>query len=620
MPLEQTPQQAPGGTRLAPRFLRYVIASDPRRFALSFGLLVLGGLTEGLSVLLVIPLLGLVGEDGVARLDVPVPFLGTLAVSLAGLLAALVGLIALHAVFMRYKNIFLARFLFDMLNRLRLDLFGAIARLRWDFFSRQSRSDLHHLLTSDVERLYGAAMAAMVLLQTFVLLAVYLAVSWFISPAMTLLSAALGAILILALAPVRRRAAAFGRERTANKREQYRTVSDFLGGLKTAKIHSVEDRYQNRLAANLDLVRDEAVGYMKVVSVATIASQIVSALAVAAIVYAGMVVWDLPLAELVAFLLVLMRLSPRFLGLQSSMQDLLSNLTVFRDLEIFRATCADHAETGAAHVGGAIPDFDEAIELDAVDYSYPGRDGGKALCGVDARIEAGTITALIGRSGSGKSTFADIIAGLLEPSAGHVRIDGRPIDPATARLWRRRVAYVPQEPFLLREGVAANLRLARPEASEAEMWDALDRANGAAFVRDLPAGLDTPLGDNGVALSGGQRQRIVLARALLMRPRLLILDEATSALDWESQALIARSIDSLRGTMTVLTIAHRPSLVLAADHVIALEAGRVAQAGPRAALMKERGPLATMVRAESEEALISGEGAVLDTDRPGAAR
>lgn len=600
MPPETTKREPSGSaTRLAPQFLRYVIASNPRRFALSFGLLVLGGLTEGLSILLVIPLLGLVGEDGVARLDVPVPFIGDIAVGLSGLLAALVGLIALHAVFMRYKNIFLARFLFDMLNRLRLDLFSAIARLRWDFFARQRHSDLHHLLTSDVERLYGAAMAAMVLLQTFVLLAVYLAVSWFISPAMTLLSAALGAALILALAPVRRRAATFGRERTTNKREQYRTVSEFLGGLKTAKIHSAEDRYGTRLAANLDLVRDEAVGYMKVVSVATIASQVVSAVAVAAIVYAGMVVWQLPLAELVAFLLVLVRLSPRFLGLQSSMQDLISNLTVYRDLTRFTATCADHAEADADLPRGEVPALRDAIELEAVDYAYPDREGEPALSGIDARIEAGTITALIGPSGAGKSTFADIIAGLLRPRGGEMRIDGRAIDAGTARLWRRQVAYVPQEPFLLREGVAANLRLARPGASEAEMWDALERANAAAFVRELPGGLDAPLGDNGVALSGGQRQRIVLARALVMRPSLLILDEATSALDWESQALIARSIENLRGTMTVLAIAHRPSLVLAADHVIALDGGRVIQSGPRAALMAEHGPLATMVRAES---------------------
>jgi len=591
-----------GGVSLAPRFLRFLVRSDRSRFLVAFGLLILGGLTEGLSILLVIPLLGLMGDDGGARFDLPVPLIGSLTVSLAGVLAALVCLVALHAVFMRYKNIFLAGFLFDMLNRLRLDLFAGLAGLRWEFLARQRAADLHHLLTSDVERLYGAAMAAMVLLQTAVLVIVYLAVSWFISPWMTLLSAVLGIALLLALAPIRRRATRFGIERTTNKREQYRTVSEFLGGLKTAKIHSAEDGYRSRLAENLSLVRDEAVGYMKVASVATIASQVVSALAVACIVYAGVAVWQLPLAELVAFLLVLVRLSPRFLGLQSSMQDLLSNLTVYRDIIDFEERCARNAEPSPPEGRTRLPSPRRAIEFKGVSYSYPRIESGKALDRVSVRIEAGSITALIGPSGGGKSTFADIVAGLVRPTSGQVLIDGCPLDEKAARQWRRQVAYVPQEPFLLRDGVAANLRLAREDASDEEIWEALAKANADGFVRDLPGQLDAVLGENGVALSGGQRQRIVLARALVMRPDLLILDEATSALDWESQALIARSIEELRGSVTVLAIAHRASLVHAADHVIALDRGRVLQAGRREALLKEAGPLARMVKAESEGA------------------
>jgi ATP-binding cassette subfamily C protein len=590
------PDAAPAENPPLASFLRLLVLSDPRRFGFAFGLLVLGGLTEGLSILLVIPLLGLVGEEG-ARLDLPVPVLGEVSIGLATLLAALVGLIAAHAIFMRYKNIVLARFLFDLLNRLRLDLFGAIARLRWEYFARQRPSDLHHLLTSDVERLYGAAMATMVLLQTLVLLVVYLGVSLLISPAMTLLSALLGAGLLAALAPVRRRAARFGRERTGNKREQYRTVSEFLSGLKTAKIHSAEDAYRNRLARNLDLVKGEAVGYMKVVSVATIASQVVSALAVAGIVYAGVAVWSLPLAQLVAFLLVLMRLSPRFLGLQQAMQDLLSNLTVYRGVLDFRERCAAEAEEAGESEPFRAPAGE--IALEDVSFSYPDRSDEAALRRISALIPAGRITALIGPSGGGKSTLADIVSGLVQPTSGRVIVDGTVLDPARARAWRRHVAYVPQDPFLLPDGIGANLRLARSGASEAEMWDALEQANAADFVRAIPGGLDAELGDNGVALSGGQRQRIVLARALIMRPRLLILDEATSALDWESQALIARSIEALRGQLTILAIAHRASFVLSADHVIALHAGRIQQAGSREELMREAGPLARMIRAEA---------------------
>jgi ATP-binding cassette subfamily C protein len=419
---------------------------------------------------------------------------------------------------------------------------------------------------------------------------------------MMLAAGGLGLAILALLAPLRAAATRFGRERTANKRDQYRTVSEYLGGLKTAKIHGAEAAYRARLAANLDKVHAEAVGYMRLTSLGTIISQLVSALAVAVLVYAGVAMLGMALPQLVAFLLLLMRIAPRFTTLQTGLQQLLGEVTVFSEIQRFRAECAADAEPPPPCPLALPPRLAEAIRIEGVRYAYPGGDGRPAIAELDLIIPARRITALVGPSGSGKSTTADLVCGLLTPQAGTIRIDKTPLTPETTRLWRRAIAYVPQEHFLVPGTIAANLRLACPQASEPELWRALEGAGAAEFVRTLPAGLDTVLGENGSSLSGGQRQRIALARALVMQPQLLVLDEATSAMDWESQAAFARTVAALRGRTTVLVIAHRLSMVAAADNVIALNAGRVVEVGGFADLSRGSGPVSRLVSAERSEA------------------
>ena len=181
-------------------------------------------------------------------------------------------------------------------------------------------------------------------------------------------------------------------------------------------------------------------------------------------------------------------------------------------------------------------------------------------------IAAGKVTAIAGASGAGKSTIADLVAGLLVPMTGQVLIDGVELTAQAARAWRRHVGYVAQDTVLFHDTVRANLRWANPAASEQEMKDGLTLA-AAEFVFDLPQGLDTTAGDRGMLLSHGQRQRIALARALLRKPGLLILDEATSSLDFENERRILDAIERLQGRTTVLLIAHRVSAIQRAQMI-----------------------------------------------------
>ncbi|REG33251.1 ABC-type multidrug transport system fused ATPase/permease subunit [Archangium gephyra] len=240
----------------------------------------------------------------------------------------------------------------------------------------------------------------------------------------------------------------------------------------------------------------------------------------------------------------------------------------------------------------------QALTLEGVRATYP--DGREALRGVDLTVPAGARVALVGASGAGKTTLFSVLLGFLPPSGGTVRWDGTPLSQLQPSSVRARMAWVPQEPVLFSGSVRHNLLLGRPEATDAEVWEALRLAHAEDFVGALPGGLDEPVGERGARLSGGQRQRLALARAFLRRPSVLLLDEPTSALDAQSEAAVGAGLAALMKGRTVLVIAHRLSTVRDADLIVVLDAGRVVEAGTHAELSARGGRYAQLL----------GEGAV----------
>jgi ATP-binding cassette, subfamily C, bacterial len=314
----------------------------------------------------------------------------------------------------------------------------------------------------------------------------------------------------------------------------------------------------------------------------------------------------LALTHLIVLVFVFMRILPRFTALQSDVQEMLVNLPAFDAMREMRAACEREREPPTPQ-DTAPPTLHREIRLSEVTFNYNEEDSGDVIGSVSFTVPARRITAIIGPSGSGKSTLADILMGLLEPISGEITIDGVLLDETIRRSWRGEVAYVPQEVFLLHDTIEANLRLSAPDASETGLWEALRVAQAEAFVKRLPDGMRTVVGDRGARLSGGERQRIALARALIRRPQLLILDEATSALDWENQTMIARSIEELRGSMTIITIAHRLSMIAFADWIVALEEGQVVEAGSYESLISvAQSRLSRLVAGERAEHRTSG--------------
>jgi ATP-binding cassette subfamily C protein len=312
-------------------------------------------------------------------------------------------------------------------------------------------------------------------------------------------------------------------------------------------------------------------------------------------------------AEVLLLLFLFARVMPRLTSLYSGVHGLLGLLPSFRTVIDLQARC-EAAREPAAALGRLPVRLLRHVRCDRVAYRYPARTT-PAVVDLDLTIEAGSTTAIVGVSGAGKSTVADLILGLLRPDSGRVLIDDVPLDPAHLAAWREQIGYVAQDTFLFHDTVRANMRWACPDATDADILDAFRQAAADRFVAALPQGLDSVLGDRGMRLSGGERQRLALARALLRKPSLLILDEATSALDSDNERLVLQSIHALHGRVAIVIISHRLSTLRGADDVYVLDDGRVVESGSWDTLLAQPGSrLTALVQAQE----IDGGGAVAD--------
>ena len=240
------------------------------------------------------------------------------------------------------------------------------------------------------------------------------------------------------------------------------------------------------------------------------------------------------------------------------------------------------------------------IEFTGVTYTYPGNDR-PALTEINLTLPAGTCTALVGRSGAGKSTLVNLLLRFMDAQDGTITVNGIPLIELPVETWREYLALVPQRPYLFYGSVRANIRLARPTASDREVEQAAELAGAAEFISRLPQGYDTEVGEQGTRLSSGQAQRIAIARAFLKDAPLLVLDEPTSSLDPESEMLIRHALERLVHDRTVLVIAHRYHTIASAQQIAVLENGQLVEIGPRAALIERNGSYARLAAAHGKE-------------------
>jgi ATP-binding cassette subfamily C protein len=573
---------SPEPLRIA-RLIALVRRETGRNFDKAALLQIVGALTEALSVALLIPLLHVIGKGAV---PLRIPILGmSFTPSLPMVLCAFVVLIIVRSLALERKEAFNARVTFGFAEKMSGKLFAALAATRWSAVSNWRTADMTHAVTGDSDRLLQTINLLLSFVQSLAMAAIFTCLSLLLSWQMTLLAVGVGLALLVVTLPGRDRILRKGRRLAEARQAQFRIIDEFFNGLRTAKAFGLEDRHVAAMNDVLREIRDGNVSFTAMRARTATVYQIATAVALTGFIWFALSVAGLGLAKIVALLFLYMRLAPRIISLHTSLQELCAQIGGVEAM----LGVLDQAERNRERIPQEsleTPRLRHCLEIRDITYRYEGAER-MALERIDVTIPAHAITALVGPTGSGKSTLVDLVLGLIEPDEGAIAIDGELLEAGNRAGWRRRVAYVPQETFLFNATIAENLRLAQAEATEAALWNALQIADAANFVKALPGGLEHRIGDRGRGLSGGERQRLAIARALLREPDLLILDEATSALDALSQRRVAQAIAGLRDRMTIVAVAHRPSMVGFADNVIVLENGKVTASGPLDQVIRE---------------------------------
>ena len=565
-------------------FVRALMRSARWRFWWTLGLIVMLPLTEGAGLALLLPTLETAGLDlhhqGQADRLARLVWRGFAAVGahpgFLALLVLYVLVIGLRTILERNRSVSIWTVQQNFENDLRCRLYRGIAGADWLFITRHRLADFTHALTAEIGRVGECVSAWTMIAGDVALGAIYLAVALVLSPSTTLMVLVAGALLAVAMRGKTRRIERHGADLARVTNLLYAATDEHLQSLKTARTYGANDRnyaifadLSRRIATtNVDTAREQvaAGGWF----------EIGAALILVPLLYVSVRVIKVPPAELLLLLLMYLRLMPRIQSIHLYYRNFVNALPSFHNIVALEARCMAAAEVAPATI--APPVFRSEIRLENLSFNY-NLEVAPALHEINLAIPAGCITAIVGPSGAGKSTVADLVMGLFPPDSGRVTIDGAPLAPAAGRSWRERIGYVANETALFYLTVRENLLWARPGASETELIDALRLAAADEFVRALPNGIDTIVGERGAMLSQGERQRIALARAILRRPSLLILDEATNSLDYDNEARVLGAIESLRGEVTVLMIAHRLSAIRWADLIYVMEDGSVVESG-----------------------------------------
>lgn len=563
--------------------------TPPERLRVALiGVLVLAGaLAETVGVGAVFPLMALLMDPGLTNGDPRLAALYRMSGAVSVERFVLVGAIALLAFYVA-KNLFLAwlyrlqtRFSTDTEARIGTDLLSSFLTLPFSERLSENSAERLRIITVETGRATAGFLASLLQIATegcviLCLVALLLAVNPLATGVAIVVVAATG---LLFESAMRRRMAVHRDERIRSGSAMYKSVSQSLGAFKEVKVLGRESHFVNGFLASSRRYAHATAAFSWS---GLLPRLLVETIAVSALL--GAVIFGLATAQpmrdivpaLTLFGLALFRIMPSATRVLAAMNSLRFNAPSVRIVAAgLRGTGAPPPPPAPAGTPGGI----RTIELDEVSYRYPGADIW-ALRGITLTIRHGELIGLVGRSGSGKTTLSDLLLGLLDPLEGTIRIDGVASPAAGSRL-RGLAGLVSQQFFLLDDTVRHNVAFGIDDTSidDERVWYALRNARLETRIRELPKGLDTPVGEHGAMLSGGERQRLAIARALYDDPEILVFDEATSALDSTTEAEVMETVRSLAGTKTILMISHRPASLAYCDRIIVMRGGVIAASG-----------------------------------------
>lgn len=547
--------------------------------------LLVSGVVEIIGIATLWPIVGLIGGESHAKSHVIDEYVRWglaeigLPLTIEVLLLVIVAAATLSFIFGTAGSIFVGRSVANFGINVRLQLIDAIVHAKWSYFVAQPVARYTAAINSDADRAALAFKSAGLCLagaaQTIVLMIMALFVSW------PFFLGAIGVSLVLWLGVGRymRMAKKAGRGKSKHNQALLHAVIDALTNVKALKAMNRHGFIGHTFAVHVDRLRRATQAETYSTSAVRAIQEPLFAVLILSGLYFGHSLLGMDLRVMLGSTLLLKRIADAIGTVRSNYQRIILERPAYWQLQGLLKEVRDNREHLTV---GVLPELPATITLDHVGFSYPGK---RVMKDADCVLNAGELTTVIGPSGAGKTTLADLMAGLHSASEGTIRVGDTSIGDLDMAAWRRQLGYIPQDSILFNDTIHNNVTLGDPSISESLVEAALKSADAWSFVSKLPGQMQFTIGVRGSLLSGGQRQRLAIARALIGDPKFLILDEATSALDHKTAREISRAAQALTGSRTILAITHQALWVDAADAVYEIRDGKVtiapvAEGGP----------------------------------------
>lgn len=559
--------------------VRDIWTRDRRGFMTILLLSIAVSLTGGISIVMLVPMLGLldVSTGAVSALKLFTAPLQRLSptvqiVVIIGLYFVLIALKAFLGWLLKIKQ---NNFLEEYSLNLRQELYHTVSVADWEQLAAEKQTDTIDLFTAQCSQVSQGVAMIIALISSVVTGFVSLGIALWLSLPVTVLVLVFGCSFALIFRRLMKESKEYGDEMIGISRAMYSELYSQLRSVKEVRSYGVQKEHARFFGGISRSYKEAKMKYMRRQAFPSALYSVAAAGMIAVIFLICLLVFNMDTARLMVLVYVFTRLWPVFSGFINKITTIQTTIPAYEKLmEALQTLSAQEPE----YVQSAPLMFEKEIEFKNVCFTYRGSEE-PILNNVNFTLKKGSVTALMGRSGAGKTTIADLLLGFLQPTSGEILIDGVKLTGENLPGWRHNLGYIPQEPLILNATVRENLQRFHPTATQTEMEDALKKAYIWDVVNNLPQGIDTVLGDGGIRLSGGERQRIVLARVLLGNPRLIVMDEATSAMDYESEMAVRKAIGDLNEQVTILIIAHRLATVRTAKYGMVLEKGKITENG-----------------------------------------
>ncbi len=559
------------------------------QFVLMTGLGFLAGIFGSVGIGAVIPLFSFITEGQAAGSDLMSQIIGKalstihLPFTLPFLLLLMVSLFILKSLITFYANYVNAKFSARYERDVRMNMFEKIVNSKWLHLIEQKPGYIERVLMSDIGNSANILMHTSYIILVLASLSTYIVVAMNISLSITMITLLMGLVIFFALKPIFYKTRKITEKTSKTEKKTAHHVLEVLFGIKIVKSLNAEKKVTALTENDFKSLENQKVQsqiYQNIVG------SLMEPVGIGFIAILFIFSYHSPAFNIAAFAAIVYMVQKMFSFIQTIQGRINSINGVVPFLQVMLEYWEGAANNQESRENTAEFSFKDRVEFKDVSFSY--NEQAPVLKKLNLDIKKSEMVAIIGPSGGGKTTLADLMLRLFTPSSGEITIDNENINEINLNSWRKNIGYVAQDIYLINNTIESNIRFYDESISHEQVVAAAKMANIYDFIETLPEKFQTNIGERGVKLSGGQRQRIALARTLARKPEILILDEATSSLDSDSEAMIQNSIKGLKGKIALIVIAHRLSTVQHADKLYAINNGEIIESGSPSDLLEDR--------------------------------